>query len=116
MRINLALNVNYRYGLNKVKPGAHWVEKDDLVKEVQWVVKAALLQQKIPKKPYENPVKITILYDDRLDIDNHGCLSKMIIDGLKGHVIKDDNRKYVKELSQKFFTGDGVVVEIEEIT
>ena len=38
----------------------------------------------------------------------------MIIDGLKGYLIVDDSKKYVVSLTQRFYSGDGITIEIEE--
>ena len=75
----------------------------------------SLLQQKIKKWIFKKPVAITILYNSSLDIDNHGYLAKMIVDALKGYLIQDDNRKYIKKLTQQFWDGKTVRVMDEEI-
>ena len=110
---NLGINVNSRLGLNKVYEGGHWGRRKGLVDEIHNIVWLELARQKIPKKCCEVPVCIEILYNSRLDIDNHGFLSKAILDSLKGWLIVDDNRKYVRRLEQDFHSGDGVIVRIK---
>jgi hypothetical protein len=39
----------------------------------------------------------------------------MIVDGLKGYLIKNDTKKYVVELDQKFWDGEGINVIVEEV-
>lgn len=114
MEIELGINVNSRYGMNSVYAGKHWSKRKSVADEIHDIVTIELKRQKIPKKPYDYPVEITLYYNSRLDCDNHGYLTKMIIDGLKGWVIMDDSRKYVKRIVQEFFSGDGVIVKIKE--
>lgn len=45
---------------------------------------------------------IRIRCNNRLDIDNHSYLAKLIIDGMKGLLIEDDDRRFVKSLRQEF--------------
>jgi len=116
LQIHIPIKVNAKYGLNSLYSGGHWSKRNKLADEVHKIVTLALKMQHIPKWPFNVPVGITIYYDSRLDIDNHGYLSKLLIDPLKGWVIVDDNRKYVKYLHQDFYVGDGVTMEIKEIT
>jgi hypothetical protein len=39
----------------------------------------------------------------------------MIIDGMKDYLLKDDSKKYVKEIRQKFWGEEGILVEIWEV-
>ena len=47
---------------------------------------------------------------------NHGYITKLIEDGLKGWVIEDDDRKHVKGIYQGFWQGEGVKVRVREET
>jgi NAD(P)H-hydrate repair Nnr-like enzyme with NAD(P)H-hydrate epimerase domain len=38
----------------------------------------------------------------------------MIIDGLKGYLIKDDDRRYVKELIDRFNNENKIKIEVKE--
>lgn len=67
-------------------------------------------------KPFEKPVEIKIRYNTRLDIDNTGYISKMIIDSLKGYIIIDDDKRYIQRLITEFQTeSKNVIVEVKEI-
>lgn len=46
-----------------------------------------------PAQGFYKAGKCTLSYNSRLDIDNHGYLSKLIIDGLKGYLLEDDRPK-----------------------
>ena len=51
-----------------------------------------------------------------LDIDNHAIMGKMIVDAMKGRVIEDDSRRWVKGVCHYFHDGDYISVEIREIS
>lgn len=50
-----------------------------------------------------------------MDIDNHAYMGKMIVDGLKGYLLTDDSRKYVRGVVHRFHDRDCVLVQVEEI-
>ena len=81
---------------------------------IHLLVQNELRKQKIPRKPLKGPVILELYYNSRLDCSNHGYLTKLIEDGLKGWVIEDDDRKHVKGIYQGFWQGDGVKVRVRE--
>ena len=115
IEFKIPLKVTGEWGLNKKYSGEHWSVRDREAEQVHMLVKSCLRSARIPRGVFEKPVAITIFYNSHLDIDNHGYLSKLIIDGLKSYVIADDNRKHVKSLTQEFYDEDGITVRIEEI-
>mgnify|MGYP005787302739 CR=1 FL=1 len=110
----LDLEVTGEWGLNKLYAGVHWSKRKHQAEQIHGLVQTTLRQKRIPRKMFSKPVSVRISYNSRLDIDNHGCLSKLIIDGLKGYLIEDDRRKYIRALHQCFWSGEGVLVEIFE--
>ena len=106
--------VTGEYGMNKLYSNCHWTVRKRQADFIHSLVQTTLYANKIPKKLFSKPVKVTISYNSRLDIDNHGYLSKLIIDGLKGYLITDDTKKYLVELDQKFWNGEGIQVEVQE--
>ena len=106
--------VTSEYGLNKLYAGTHWTVRKRQADFIHAMVQSTLYALKVPRTPFKTPVRVSISYNSKLDIDNHGYISKLIIDGLKGWVIQDDTKKYVKELEQKFWKGKGILVEIIE--
>ena len=80
------------------------------------LVRAAIRKQNRSVRIFREPVSVSIWYNSRLDIDNHGYLAKLIIDGIKGVLIEDDDRRYVRELYQGFYGGDRkmIIVEVSE--
>ena len=106
--------VTGEYGMNKLYSGVHWTVRKRQADFIHSLVQTTLYANKIPRKLFKRPVKVTISYNSKLDIDNHSYLSKLIIDGLKGYLIEDDKRKYLVELDQQFWEGEGILVEVEE--
>lgn len=78
----------------------------------KWIVYSALLKAKIPKRPLDYPVEIIFSFDDRLDCSNHSIVEKMIEDALKGWVLKDDTRKWVKRITTEFNDEKRLTVEV----
>lgn len=110
LKVTGKLGLNSLYSTNK-----HWAKRKKEADSVHLAVKGALLACKVPKKLFDCPVEVTLAYNSRLDIDNHGYLAKLLIDGLKGYLIADDNRKHVQKLTQKYWNGEGIKVEISKI-
>lgn len=113
-RFTIPLKVDSRLGLNQIYAGSHWSKRDKLAREIHTLTKQAMMAAGIPKRTADKPVTVTLCYNSRLDIDNHGYLAKMIVDGLKGWIITDDSKRYVTAIHQRFWGGSGILVEIEE--
>ncbi|MDW5300738.1 MAG: hypothetical protein SA378_11490 [Sedimentibacter sp.] len=114
IKFTVDLKVNGNYGMNKIYSGKHWSKRNADAEEIHDLVYYSMMQQNVPPVIFKKPVVIQMNYNSNLDIDNHGYLTKMIVDGLKGYLIKDDKRKYVNEIRQKFHDGKDVIVEIWE--
>lgn len=106
--------VTGEYGMNKLYSGVHWTVRKRQADFIHSLVTSTLYMNKVPRKLFKKPVKVTIYYNSKLDIDNHSYLSKLIIDGLKGYLIEDDKRRFVVSLEQRFYDGEGILVEVEE--
>lgn len=117
MRFELMLSPTSSWGMNSVYAGKHWSARKQQASQVHLMVRAAIRKQCRNAKPAERPVTVSIWYNSRLDIDNHGYLAKLIIDGMKGVLIQDDDRRYVRELHQYFHEKDKrlIFVEVDEI-
>lgn len=72
--------------------------------------------QKVRKTPFKNPVIITFYWNDNLDCSNHAVMAKMIEDAMKGRLINDDNRKWVKGIEHYFHDKDSIKVVVREIS
>lgn len=65
-----------------------------------------------PRRPFERPVILTFWFNDRLDCSNHAMYVKMIEDGMKGRLIKDDSKRYVKGIECYFHDEDYILVQL----
>jgi Holliday junction resolvase RusA-like endonuclease len=115
IRFTIDLKVNANYGLNKIYAGVHWTKRKKQAEEIHELVYHSMMQQNVPPVLFKKPVRIDISYNSRMDCDNHGYLTKLIIDGMKDYILKDDSKKYVKEIRQKFWGEKGILVEIWEV-
>ena len=79
-------------------------------------MRAALKEQNIRPRVFQKPVRITFWWDDRLDIDNHAIAAKCTVDALKGCLLADDSRRYVRAVEHRFWDKKCIGVEIEEIS
>lgn len=114
IRFRVSLKPTAKWGLNELYASAkHWTKRGDQAHEVHLLVKQAIRNQNRNIKPFTRPVSVRILYNSRLDLDNHGYLAKLIIDGMKGVLIEDDDRRYVRELVQGFHAGSRSLILVE---
>ena len=72
----------------------------------------AMKKARIKKEPLQFPVKLVFRFNDRLDCSNHAILVKIIEDAMKGWIIKDDSRRYVKSITTEFYNGDSIEISI----
>lgn len=66
-------------------------------------------------KIIEEPVVIEGYFNDNLDCSNHAAMLKMIEDGLKGLLIKDDSRKYVTGMLMQFHDEPYILIRIRPV-
>lgn len=86
------------YGMNSIYAGKHWAKRQKDKQFWHALIQAKMQAAGIEKKPFDKPVSISFWWDDRLDLDNTAYMRKMIIDALKGWIIYDDTKRYVREL------------------
>lgn len=104
------------YGLNAYYAGKHWAKRKSDTEFWHTLTRACMDRQGVRCVPFKRPVVITLQYNDRLDIDNHAAMGKMIVDAMKGRVIEDDNRRWLKGVCHYFHDENYIAVEIREIT
>lgn len=114
MRFELAYPKDFgkKYSTNKYYEGKNVYVRNrdkDFWHELVW---EALYRLKIPKKPADFPVELVFSFDDRLDCSNHSIAAKMIEDALKGWVIPDDSRRWVKRVVYEFNNRKKIIVEV----
>lgn len=111
----LDFEVNGDLSLNKIYAGKSWHKRSREANEYHKLVKFKLMEQRIPKKIFRKPVRIEFFWNSMLDLDNHGYLTKLIIDGLKGYLIANDSKKYVRKITHAYWLGNGVKIKISEV-
>lgn len=104
------------YGMNAYYAGKHWSKRKRDAEFWHMMVRSCMNSQDARRAPFKRPVVITFHWNDRLDIDNHAIMGKMIVDAMKGRVIEDDSRRWVKGVCHYFHDGDYISVEIREIS
>lgn len=107
----LPLTVTAEHSMNASK---HWSAKGKMKREIETLVFVAVKLAKIkPVKQY--PIDIVISYRSDLDVDNHGFVAKSIIDGLRyANIIKNDNKRFVRSLTQVFSDRTTVILRENE--
>ena len=103
------------YGLNAYYAGKHWSKRKKDAEFWHSMVISEMNIQKVRRKPFDKPVIITFYWNDRLDCSNHAVMGKMIEDAMKGRIIKDDSRAWVKGIEHYFHDGNYIHVEVREV-
>lgn len=103
------------YGMNKYYAGTHWSVRKRDAEYWHGLVRSCMNRQEVRRQPFERPVKIRMLFNDRLDCSNHGVMFKFIEDAMKGRVIMDDSRKWVKNCEIGFHDEEYIQVEVREV-
>ena len=106
---------NKRFGLNAYYAGKHWNERKRDAEELHWIARAAMKRAGIRQKILEKPVKLTFLFDDGLDCSNYAGIVEAVEDAMKGWIIKDDSRQYVKSITMMFHEENCIRVIVEEV-
>ena len=104
-----------RYGMNAYWAGKHWSKRKEDADLVHAITKSALNRAAVPYKPFDKPVSISFWHNDRMDIDNHAAVEKMITDALKDRVLHHDGRRWVKEKHVYYHDRDCIRVRLEEL-
>ena len=104
-----------RYGMNAYYAGKSWPERKRDAEYWHYLTLSCMNAQQVRRRPFENPVTITFFWNDRLDLDNHAVIGKMITDALKGRVIKDDARKYLQGVCHYWHDADYIKIEVKEV-
>ena len=106
---------NKKYGMNAYYSGKPWQLRRQDAEFWHLLTRSALNRQEARRTPFEKPVEISFLWNDRLDIDNHAIMGKMIVDALKGRLINDDSRRWLKGVCHYFHEEDYILVQIREV-
>lgn len=104
-----------QFGMNAIYAGKHWTKRKKDAEYWHMLTINSLRQQGIRRGIFQAPVSIKMFWNDRLDIDNHAYMGKMIVDAIKGYLIEDDTRKYFIEITHKFHEEKRIKVEVLEV-
>lgn len=102
-----------RYGMNALYAGLHWAVRKKNADYWHELTRLSMQRAALRKAPVPYPVKVVFYYDDRLDCDNHAYISKMVVDGMKGWLIEDDSRRYVRSVENRFWDEPSGVIGVE---
>lgn len=103
---------NKRFGLNAYYAGKHWSQRKKDAEDLHMICRAAMSRAGIKQKAFEYPVEVRFYWDDGLDVDNHAAMGKAFLDAMKGRLIHDDTRRWVKRVSHEFWSGGRIRVEV----
>lgn len=106
---------NHDYGVNAYYAGKHHSKRAQDARYWHALTMAAMAAAKTRKRPFDKPVVITFLWNDRLDLSNHSIMAKMIEDALKGRVIHDDTRRWVKGIEHYWHDENCIKVIVREV-
>lgn len=103
------------YGMNAYYAGKHWSKRKKDAEYWHLLVRSYMNSQNVRRVPFKRPVIVSFHWNDRLDIDNHAVMGKMIVDAMKGRVIEDDSRRWMVGVCHYFHDEDYIGVEVREI-
>lgn len=105
-----------RFGMNAYYAGKHWSQRKEDAEYWHLLTRSAMNKEGVRRRPFDKPVEISFLWNDRLDIDNHAVMGKMIVDAMKGRLINDDNRRWLKGIYHGFHDEDYILIQVREIS
>ena len=78
--------------------GQHWTKRQGVVERVRMAVRAAIDPEQVA--PFTDPVDVTVtVYFASQPLDADNIPAKLYIDALKGWIIPDDDRRYVRSVT-----------------
>jgi hypothetical protein len=103
---------NKRYGLNAYYAGKCWQTRKRDAEALHLIAQAAMRRAGVRRELVKGPVAVRFLWDDGLDCDNHAVLGKAFLDAMKGWVLPDDNRRWVRQVTHEMWDGGCMRVEV----
>lgn len=104
-----------RFGLNAYYGKKQWGERTQDAREMHMLATASMRKARVRKELVSGPVEIRFYWNDGMDVDNHAIIGKMVTDAMKGYILPNDNRKWVRKVSHEFWDGGCIRVEIETL-
>ncbi len=113
MKLILPYPPNFgQYSTNRYYEGKHFAARNRDKDDWHALVWEQLVRMQVPKQPVDYPVELIFSFDDRLDCSNHSMVAKMIEDALKGWVLPDDSRRWVRRIVCEFNSQKAIMVEV----
>lgn len=106
---------NKRFGLNAYYAGKHWSQRKRDAEELHSLALWSMKKAHIRKQFVKCPVEVIFRWNDGLDVDNHAAMGKAFVDAMKGYILPDDNRQWLKRVSHEFWDGDCIQVEVRYV-
>lgn len=106
---------NKLYGTNAYWAGKHHAVRTQDARFWHEITRISMSKAHVRKTPFDKPVVITFLWNDRLDLSNHSIMAKMIEDALKGRIIHDDTRRWVKGIEHYWHDESCIKVIVREV-
>lgn len=103
---------NRKYGLNAYYAGKHWSQRKKDAEYWHFLTRAAIHNDIRNPVMFTKPVVIEGYFNDNLDCSNHASEMKMIEDGMKGILIQDDSRMYVKGVAMYFHDKPYILIKV----
>lgn len=103
---------NKLYGLNAFWAGVPYYRRAEAAKF--WHALTIAAMNKAKAKAINEPVIITFWWNDNLDLDNHAAMAKMIVDGMKGRIIQDDNKAHVRGIEHYWHDEPYIMIAVRE--
>lgn len=103
---------NKRFGMNAYYAGKHPMSRKRDAEELHTLAILCMKKAHIRRQMVDKPVEIRFYWNDGLDCDNHAAMGKAFVDAMKGYILPEDNRQWVRKVSHEFWDGDSIHVEI----
>lgn len=103
---------NRRYSLNAYWSGKTYHARNRDARELHDLTRLCMRRAGIRKKLLDVPVEVWFYWNDGLDADNHAAIGKMVVDAMKGCILPDDRRKWVRGVHHVFWEGKEILVEV----
>lgn len=101
-----------QFGLNAYYAGKPWPVRKRDAEQLHALTLCSMKQAGIQKQLVTDPVAVRFFWNDGLDVDNHAVLGKAIVDAMKGYILPDDDRRWLRKVSHAFWDGDSILVEV----
>lgn len=101
-----------RFGLNAYYAGKHPQVRRKDAQELHQLAILSMHRARVKQDIIQYPVEVRFYWNDGLDADNHSVMGKAFLDAMKGYIIKDDRRKWVRKVSHEFWEGQEILVEV----